>query len=459
MEQCKAVYTEVEDILPIRDVRDDAEDESSIADRTENWNSSPDVSSKLEYLTVHLESLKSTLSVMLQALNTVQIVLWARYVVSSTIRPHQSMQQILMFHRTRPTISPQRAGKAVSNEKDQLEILIIEQQMTLLSAATLHETITESVEIKDPKLLMEEDSSQSLAMVEEQREQNILTPSQLFRFQDPSLTEVDPSSTEVERLATVCKVSRARMDYILERWTRLEELEARITDEERKMEEQKRETQQPTVETDTDDPEPPIEKHDGPELLAPDPQRHTNCNWTQMDSPTLAIPVPVDYHPNAPLSPASSYGVSPRTSGQLPLYTTPHANAFPQSPRSSIGTLPIDAAAAATAVANAQDDDDDVDLGIPWRLCTRKYHWDFIDAKFQPHKSDSYPPPSQAYTDRSCWTEIMTSWLDKEAIKEAGYKYDRIQRERREGGRTKLDPCYRIHKALIFVSTNPPKFI
>jgi len=84
------VYEELEDILPIRNVRNESGDETALAERCESWNPSPDVRFKLEYLTAHLESLKATLSVMLQALNTVQIVLWARYAIHFIITPHQS---------------------------------------------------------------------------------------------------------------------------------------------------------------------------------------------------------------------------------------------------------------------------------------------------------------------------------------------------------------------------------
>jgi hypothetical protein len=426
LEQCKAVYTEIESILPIRHVRDETDVEHSYPSSYESWNPNAATRARLEYLTIHLESLKSTISVMLQALNTVQIILWAR---------------------TRPTISPQRSAKAVSNEKDQLETLVIEQQMSLLSASKLYDAITQAHETPDPKLLMEEDSSQSLTT---RGEQDILGSSQLFRFQDSSLVGSDLSDREMEWLPKVCQMSRARMDLVLQRWTRLEELEARIADEERHIDTERRQGQQPTVESDASDNEDDTGlgiQHNAPHLVAPDPQRHPNLMKPLFpDSPSLSIPVPDStYGPTAPLSPASSFGTSPRVSGQS-LLNASHNEFSPQSPRSSIGTLPMEAAAAVHA--KAEEDGDDIDLGIPWRLCTRKYYWDYIDGKVQ--KTNTHLPSSQAFEDRKGWTEIMASWLDKAAIKEAGLSYTRFQKERQEGRKTRFESCYRIQQPLTF---------
>jgi len=380
------------------------------------------------------------------------------------------MKQTLTSHRTRPTISPQWAAKTVSNEKYQLEILVIEQQLSLLSASKVHESVNEIEEIHDPKLLMEEDSSQSLTMREDKTEDSKLTPAQLFRFQDPALSELDPSSTKVECLAAISKVSRARMEHIMKRWTRLQELEARIDDEERRLHEERRESQQPTVESDeevenVEEVEVPVVKQDSPQLHAPDPQRYSNVTWKDADSPTLAVPVPRQapsntYRPNPPLSPASSYGVSPRSSGQLPIYPGPAGNTYPLSPGSSISTLPTEAvAAAASAVMNPNhddDDDDDTGLEIPWRLSSKNYYWDFIDDKLLPSRYEQ-PPPSYVYnSDRRGWTEITAAWLDKEAIEEAGYQYDTIKKDLREGKRTRFETLYRIQRPLRFVSYDIP---
>ncbi|KAF2196421.1 hypothetical protein GQ43DRAFT_476342 [Delitschia confertaspora ATCC 74209] len=390
LDQCKAVYTEVESIVPPKPLH--LEDEAEVSNvRYESWEPSSVAKARLEYLAAHLDSLKSTLSVMLQALNTVQIILWAR---------------------TRAAISPHGATKAVSNEKDQLESLIIEQQISLLSVWRIHENRCQSQNAVDPELLMEGGSSQNLTITEEEK---ALTPAGLCKFKDPALMGLDSSSTDVERSLVICRISKARMDYVLERWTRLHELESRVEDFESQTGTQRKANQQQTVEYDESDYK-----------LSSSPM-----------SPTSPIVVPG--FDRGPFSPASSCGVSPKSPGQpLP------SGYSPQSPTASISTLPM----AAAAVANAKNEDEDVQLGIPWRLCSRQYHWDFIDGKVQHSNTDI--PPSDALTDRHSWTEIMASWLDKQAIKEAGYNYSQVQKDWRERGRTRFETCFVIQQPLVF---------
>ena len=100
----------------------------------------------------------------------------------------------------------------------------------------------------------------------------------------------------------------------------------------------------------------------------PEPYRPGSVQPLLTENTTLPIPVPNStFGPTAPISPISSYGISPRSSvGNLPNY---QGGSSPVSPRSSISScLPMEAAAA----VEAQDKDEDIALEIPWRKIKTK---------------------------------------------------------------------------------------
>lgn len=330
--------------------------------------------------------------------------------------------------RLRPTVSPKQAAKAVANEKIQLQTLIIEQQMSILSAAVLYEQSPR----QDTRYLMESDSSQSLATTD--RESTAPSPSRLHQYQDKYLGSLDTSgSTEDGWLPHVCSIAGSRTEQLLERWTSLPEFERRLREDERKARTQKQENQQATVESDSEEDERQRYRSNGSGLTSPPPQRSGSVQPLFTDTTTLPIPVHGSkFGPSAPMSPAAS----PRTS---------RSNfEIPVSPRTSIGSLPVEAAAA----VEAKEEDEGLDLEIPWSLRTRKYEWRYVDGKVVGGNTDL--PPSTAYTERQSWTEVMASWVCKEAIKEAGYKFTQLQKERQDGRRTRFDTCFYIEQPLKF---------
>ncbi|KAF2474602.1 uncharacterized protein BDR25DRAFT_332020 [Lindgomyces ingoldianus] len=419
LNQCKAVFVEIKAIIPAEGVHSHRRHDS-FHSQSQDFRPSPCASARLVYLQTHLDALRSTLSVMMQTLYTAESVMWAR---------------------VRPMISPQQEARAVANEKTQLEALIIEQQMSLLSALREYERSR-----PEARLLMEDDSSQSLVSREEKG--GSPKPTNLFSYQEHSLVAIDPSSNQEEWLAAVCAISKSHLDRLLKGWTRLRQLEDKICDEERRTEAQKRETQQPTCESDGSEDQVgalPKFRHNTTRLATPTPKRPTGIQPLFTDASTLPIPVPDSkIFPTAPLSPAPSYGVSPRSSSNL-LPSPQHPTHSPVSPQSSISILPIDAAAA----VEAKDADDDLDLKIPWRLCLRSHYWEYVDGKVT--KSNTERLTSDAFGDRNSRTEILASWVDKEAIREAGYKYTQVQKERRDGRRTKFETCFCIQQPLTFL--------
>ncbi|KAF1929709.1 uncharacterized protein M421DRAFT_4158 [Didymella exigua CBS 183.55] len=365
---------------------------------------------KLSYFATHLECLRLTLAVLLQTLYTAQSIMWSKL---------------------RPTVSPKQAAKAVANEKIQLQTLIVEQQMSILSAQMLYYQVPS----QDRRLLMESDSSQSL--VATGRESSLPGPNHLYQYQDEHLGSLETSGfAEDAWLPTVCTIAGPRTEQLLERWTSLPNFEQRLLDAERMARTQKHENKQATVESDSGE-ENVRQKYgpDGAGLTSSPPQRAGSVQTLFADTTTLPIPVPgTKFGPTAPMSPAAS----PRTSRAT--------FEIPTSPRTSVGSLPVEAAAAAIA----KEGDDDLDLEIPWTLRTRKYEWRYVDGKVVGSNTDLLP--STAHTERPAqnWTEVMASWVCKEAIQEAGYKVKQVQKERKDGRRTKFDTCFCIEQPLKF---------
>ncbi|PSN60358.1 hypothetical protein BS50DRAFT_640114 [Corynespora cassiicola Philippines] len=422
--QCLSVLDQVGIIIPARDDRNTSKDFSGRANRR-TFRASPESRARLRYLSSHLNSLKSTLAVMLQTLYTAQGIMWARI---------------------RPTISPQQATTAVSNEKSQLEMLIIEQQISICSASIDYANIR-----SDAQPLVGHDSSQSVVAINRALPQ----PGGLLRWQNKSMIGLHvPHYNEQAFLAEVRNISRSQLEQVLGEWTRLQQFEELLAEEDRKAKEQRRGMQQPTVESasEGESVHRSRKRNQAPRLSSPTPRRPGSVQPLFTETKILPIPVPDSkYGPAAPLSPASSFGGSPR-SFENTLSVNP-AGSSPVSPRSSITNLPVDAAAAVSAQAS----DPDSYLKIPWTLRTRSSCWKHIDDTVI--ESNTELPASTATHDRSAYTEITAAWVAKEALKEGGYEFRQLSADRqkeREGraGRketkTVFEPCFSIYGALSF---------
>ncbi|KAH9860796.1 hypothetical protein J1614_012129 [Plenodomus biglobosus] len=364
--------------------------------------------SRLGYLSAHLEALCATLSVQLQTLFTAQSIMWSKL---------------------RPTISPQQANKAVTNERLQLQALIFEQQILILTAANIYEEDTSRT---GGRLLMETDSSQSLVARESK---NIPEPAQLHRYQDRYIASLDiSSSTEADWLRAVSSITASQSERLLDQWTSLPQFDDRILAAEREHQKQKLHDKQATVESDSEEEEDAIKK-----LSGDGARRRRSGSVQPLFTDANGSVAEKKYDPRAPLSPVES-----SSNWRNGLRTSKIAQSTISSPRSSVDSLPVEAAAA----VEAKEEDDDVDLEIPWTLCARKYYWNFIDAKQVSSNTDQ--SPSLAFLERNSWTEILSSWVCKEAIDEAGFRYTPVQKDRKDGRRTKFETVFLIEKPLQF---------
>ncbi|EMD61929.1 hypothetical protein COCSADRAFT_183086 [Bipolaris sorokiniana ND90Pr] len=361
----------------------------------------PSMTTRLAYLIAHLEALSTTLSVLLQTLYTAQSVMWSKL---------------------RPTVSPQQAAKVVDNEKTQLETLIIQQQISILAASKIFENASQS----DARLLMEDDSSQSLVKAE--RDEPPM-PSHLYPYQSQGLSGLATSThTESKKLLSVCNISTSHGEHLLGRWTSLPQFERHLQDEELEQRKQRQQSQQATVESDSEEEQVRRSRAPGDSKRRSDGSRDPQPLFTE----------------NNILSPESEKTINaqaPPTPADTP--HTSNTNLSSGSPRTSVASLPVDAAAAMEA-----KEEDDVDLEIPWKLCTRKYYWRYIDARQVSSNTDQ--APSIAFSERNSWTEIMASWVCKEAIQEARLPYTQVQKERRNSRRTKFETCFCIERPLQF---------
>jgi hypothetical protein len=308
-----------------------------------------------------------------------------------------------------------------------MEALITEQQVSILAVTSTHEQIP----MTGSRSLTEEDSSQSLVIAGRDKSPG---PATLYRYQDRYIASLDKSaSTTSHWLLAVRSITSSQTARLLERWTCLPQLDSRLREAEQQTRTQQRESQQPMVESDDED-------EDGDDCH----QRQKLAGaGTRMAQPLFAEPNASSqpthetrYGPTAPISPAAS----PRTSR--------HSLVGPSndqdSPRSSITSLPVEAAAA----IEAHEEDEDIELEIPWQLCTRKYYWRYVDGKIVSSNTDQLP--SVAFLERNSWTEIMASWVCKEAIREAGYRVTQVQKDRKDGRRTRFETCFCVERPLQF---------
>lgn len=79
LNQCHAVFTEIEALVPLKQMRDESASGKPLS-LIQKWKWSLTSKAKMDYLLSHLESLKLTLSVMIQTFYTARIIRWAKYV-------------------------------------------------------------------------------------------------------------------------------------------------------------------------------------------------------------------------------------------------------------------------------------------------------------------------------------------------------------------------------------------
>ncbi|KAB2574354.1 hypothetical protein DBV05_g6913 [Lasiodiplodia theobromae] len=383
--------------------------------------------SKLHYLLAYVDSLNATLSVMLQAFYTVRVIAWSR---------------------SRQDRAPASAADAVANERSQLEVLVIEQQLLLLDVSEAH---------------AEYRRSRDFATNSDQRDPSTVQdttppPDTLEKYKDQSIKAANLQSSITESSAFVRHISSTSSNDILHRWTRLSDIERRLssTDEypgtlqtvQQGLE--RRDSYQPRVESDSESEESPSLTRRDSEATSPRPQVPPSVHHAGVTDRN-ALPTPTaniqNMRSSALFSPGGSYAcLSPSTtyvpSGPSPARSV-NSGYFP-SPRTSSNTLGSSHAPASEGRERATSNG----LGIPWRLWQGSNRWDFVDDQIM--NTNSQAPVEKAYTERSSWTEIMQTWVRREALEEARYSFNQVQKEMPDGNRTRFETCFCIGKPLTY---------
>ncbi|KAK5012291.1 hypothetical protein LTR39_004227, partial [Cryomyces antarcticus] len=332
----------------------------------------------------------------------------------------------------------------VAEERLQMESLIIEQQLSVIKTGQLFEAYQ---------------NDRSAAVALEQGDQD---PEQLALklhseftkcvgftlFQEPScaLGTIDASPTDAECLTLVLRHSNGYIDYLLARWTRLREIEERIRLKvEQPLNEnalskpvptrllsqggygQRSRGQSARVESDDSEDEAAPAYQEAP-WIGPDAETlgayrayppHELAAHSPRDEPRGGVPIPTLSSTPRISIPNSQPKMPPKS----PSYLSPNPSRLPASPPlSPLAPGNVYSRSAPFESHVRPDGFESAELGIPWRLRLHTIYWDFLDSKVV--ASNTEYPPVEAWRDRDTRTEIRSSWVGKEAIEEAGYRYN-----------------------------------
>jgi len=459
LQQSQMVFREVEHIVPFKRVRQQ-EDESSVdgdaLPLTHDWAWGENPRLKAYYLLGHLESLKLTLSVLLQCLYVAKITTWS----------HRQKTQL--------------AIEAVSTERLQMQSLIIEQQMSLIRVYRLYQEYSLS-KAAFPEVL----PNQGMELIQyDEREAN---PMALALYQESSLSKVWPAATETEDLKRVKRIARSYVEQLLRRWTRLDEIEQRMIDEGSPTHQgnDRGRWEQPFVEDDSEDDfvyhreGPP--RHSmgsaGPVLMPVNEDLNFDRNTP---SPKAGVPVSPSVNIRRTSVPVTAPVPAPMprslsTSNYLPSPTNPYfppstSPSMPQrsryspvpsplsSPRTSVSvespTTPRDSNGSLHGESSQQQHQQQQQAppaappgpAIPWRLKQNSATWDFHG----PSITDANTAASHmgALADRSAVTEIMAAHVSRAALAERGLAFQAVHKDVGDGRRTRFDTCFVVYRPL-----------
>jgi hypothetical protein len=476
LQQCQDVFGEIEQIVPVRELQNaqgaEGLDNNALAVRLRDgldWNVLS--RSKTQYLLAHLESLKLTLSVMLQTIYTAKITTWGRYIGSTRfgLISHAN-------HINRSQIN-QLANDAVITERLQMESLVIEQQLSLLRSYKLYENFKQRV-ANTPLLLSQSQHSQALV----RRDEYGPTPMALVRYQEPSLARVKPSVNEMEDLVRIRRISSPFVDILLSRWTKLSDIEDRMqrlnmetpsplsstgsmSQHPQRLERRNSNWRPPNVESDDSDSDDGVPRNRRPRLHVSTPGPVLMPVGGDEESDVISpIPVPgAGLRPSrGPFSPAalsSSWAPSSNTGNYFPTGGSPQsATSRPRqspgpSPRTSFSseapTRPI-TAFKPTDSALQPSQQQPQRQGIPYRLRQRQNYWDFLDNMLIGANTQISHSSAMRERNGNAYTEIMSEFVSSKALRKGRYEYTRIQKDIGDRHRTRLETCYCIEGALSF---------
>ncbi|KAF2757262.1 hypothetical protein EJ05DRAFT_60781 [Pseudovirgaria hyperparasitica] len=426
---------------------------------------------RTEYLLGHLCSLRLTSATMIQSFSTVN--------VKRLSKQHNDYAM-------------QKAVNYVEDEELQLEILVIEQQNSILRAYELHQEYTRSESFSNREsekvlLSQEEMSMSSIAQgffdqpakkIAAKEAQDVVPPGEkcikvadgqwkpsklkaksLLPFRASALSEYLCIENEFERLTAIRRASNSHTNAVLQQWTRLGEIEERLqrytaqAGSPKQLENTGRQASIETALPSRDEANVQVKAQPSTAKIAAPVPRRAPSSQSIFTQASFIVPISVPGSNLPSHLNTSSYPVSSRNSfsfasqsGNLPIspaHSYKSAEYISHSPRSSVHSNPS-TRAAAVAIRNEAETGDD--LEIPWRLCLHNSYWDYIDGRCV--DSNTHLQPSEAYNNRKGYTELLASWVCRRALDEAPHDHTQVQKPDASG--RKLETAYIVHKPLRF---------
>jgi hypothetical protein len=353
---------------------------------------------------------------------------------------------------------------AVVVERLQTESLVIEQQLALIRSYRLYDTFTNQVR-NAPLRLSQNPLSQALI----KRDENGPKPSALVLYQEPTLAQRQPSINEAEDLSQVRMISSPFVDQLLSRWTRMHVIEKQLQIDQRPRQERRRELaerrnwQAPYMES---DPESEMKDRKRPSrlhLTTEDPiLMHVNEPRANMSSPMSAAPRSGAslQPPGGPFSPQPSHSWGPTSGGYFPQTSRdgarPRGSPGPSpctSPRvsfSSTGEPQRPQTAFKAEQSESRSQAPPPRQPVRWRLRINQWCWDYHDDE-QIQSNTNMPPEKAIKTvsrDTNAITEVFQEHVSREAIRDRGYEYTKVERDCTIDGRPAKELIYCIDRAL-----------
>lgn len=356
---------------------------------------------------------------------------------------------------------PASAVDAVANERSQLEVLIIEQQLLLLDVSETYAEFRRSREFS---------GSPTSSLHSDQRDFGLEhdrtpPPTTLDKYKDQAIKAAKSRNSVAELSAVVRQNSSRFSTEILEKWTRLGAIERRLSTPgegpgtlQKLQKLHRRDSYQPHVESGSDtDRSPRLTRNNSEIGTSPQPHRPASVQVGAIERNALPIPMAISQtiRSSAPFSPGGTYACMSPSTTYLPAGASParsiNSGYFPTSPRPSSNNA---GSTRGSASPDGRERATSNGLGIPWRLWQSSNRWDFVDDQIV--NTNSQVPSEKAYTERNGWTEIMQTWVRREAIEESRYSFNQVQKEVPDGSRTRFETCFCIGKPLTYVSVPSP---
>ncbi|KAI9668193.1 MAG: hypothetical protein M1821_001013 [Bathelium mastoideum] len=393
---------------------------------------------RIEYVLAHLDSLKLTLAVMMQTLQTARIADISRRMSASSAASTNFDD-----------------AETVTSQKTQLESLVVDQQLSLYKATELYGECqtSERADTSDEKSLVP--ANEKLASIVTE-----MKSAGLELYQERSLEKVYTSATESERVALVLKIASPLAEKLLKQWTVIDRPPSYYESRDSLAVQSPHGKTKPSLRRIASQPEPQKPVNLRSAHLNTEPSLYQNPS-VESDSEdetqsskfgTQSTIFELDNDPNAFLRAPNSFNPTtknfPSATREYPpnaavsrTATSPTSPVQPQQPQIPHPKASFQDRPQAHRIFSANDADplyrksahngERDNLGIPWRIRLRGYYWDFVDGNLS--NTNMPNPGAEIFSDPQVRTEVSSSWICREAIEARSYPYTTFRVDGQKG--------------------------